>query len=90
MFATPARERREFGVLVVALIAASAGAGAVYLGAELLTPRDRGSANEHDSARGDFCSSHLPPRFSAPRAIWQRPTPLRHPTLKHVFSPDAS
>jgi DNA-binding transcriptional MerR regulator/methylmalonyl-CoA mutase cobalamin-binding subunit len=35
LFATPTGERHEFGVLVAALIATSAGANAVYLGTEL-------------------------------------------------------
>jgi DNA-binding transcriptional MerR regulator/methylmalonyl-CoA mutase cobalamin-binding subunit len=35
LFTTPAGERHEFGVLVAALVAASAGADVVYLGADL-------------------------------------------------------
>ncbi len=35
LFTTPTGERHEFGVLVAALVATSAGANAVYLGAEL-------------------------------------------------------
>jgi DNA-binding transcriptional MerR regulator len=35
LFTTPAGERHEFGVLVAALVAASAGADAVYLGTDL-------------------------------------------------------
>ncbi len=35
LFATPAGERHEFGVLVAALVATSAGANAAYLGTEL-------------------------------------------------------
>jgi len=44
LFSTPSGERHEFGVLVAALVAASAGADAVYLGADVPASEVAGAA----------------------------------------------